>query len=232
MLSSLCVVPLWRNSTFSMHMLTRKDQWVTNNHRQPRQPRFQNQWVAKTIENTNKTKKTKIPEPMGSQSNVEKSKKTRKPRFQNQWVAKNIKKIKNNKQLSFQDQWFGFTSHWYWNLDFCWFVFCFLNGFGYPLILKSWFSCFCHKQTCLFDVTITSCTSVSMILSWPNQSHLSRGHFGSRTETHISCGKSIESLHSGGVRWCVRLVPFQIFLIPARALAARLGKCAEYSLPA
>ena len=28
MFSSLCVVSLWRNNTFSMHMLTTKDQWV------------------------------------------------------------------------------------------------------------------------------------------------------------------------------------------------------------
>ena len=37
----------------------------------PKQPRFQNQWIAETIENTNKTKKTKISEPMGSQSHRE-----------------------------------------------------------------------------------------------------------------------------------------------------------------
>ena len=37
----------------------------------PRQPRFQNQWIAKTIENTNKNKKTKISEPMGSESHRE-----------------------------------------------------------------------------------------------------------------------------------------------------------------
>ena len=33
----------------------------------PRQPRFQNQWIAKTIDNT-KNKKTKISEPMDSQN--------------------------------------------------------------------------------------------------------------------------------------------------------------------
>ena len=37
----------------------------------PRQPRFQNQWIAKTIENTKYTKKTKISEPMGSQNHRE-----------------------------------------------------------------------------------------------------------------------------------------------------------------
>ena len=37
----------------------------------PRQPRFQNQWIAKTIENTKQTKKTKISEPMGSQHHRE-----------------------------------------------------------------------------------------------------------------------------------------------------------------
>ena len=35
-----------------------------------------------------------------------------------------------------------------------------------------------HKQTCLLDVTITGCTSVSMTRSWSNLSHLSRSHFG------------------------------------------------------
>ena len=37
----------------------------------PRQPRFQNQWIAKTIENTQNNKKTKISEPMGSQNHRE-----------------------------------------------------------------------------------------------------------------------------------------------------------------
>ena len=37
----------------------------------PRQPRSQNQWIAKTIEKTNKNKKAKISEPMGSQSHRE-----------------------------------------------------------------------------------------------------------------------------------------------------------------
>ena len=37
----------------------------------PKQPRFQNQWIAKTIEKTNKNKKTKISEPMGSQNHRE-----------------------------------------------------------------------------------------------------------------------------------------------------------------
>ena len=35
----------------------------------PRQPRFQNQWIAKTIENTKQIKKTRISEPMGSKNN-------------------------------------------------------------------------------------------------------------------------------------------------------------------
>ena len=45
----------------------------------PRQPRFQNQWIAKTIKNTKRTKKTKISEPMGSQNHREynKNKKTK-----------------------------------------------------------------------------------------------------------------------------------------------------------
>ena len=36
-----------------------------------RKPRFQNQWVAKTIEKTKQNKKTKMPEPMGSQNHRE-----------------------------------------------------------------------------------------------------------------------------------------------------------------
>ena len=43
----------------------------------PRQPRFQNQWIAKTIEKTNKYKKT---------------------RCQNQWVAKTIENTKRNRE--------------------------------------------------------------------------------------------------------------------------------------
>ena len=39
--------------------------------RKPRKPRFQHQWVAKTIEKTNKNKKTKISGPMGSQNHRE-----------------------------------------------------------------------------------------------------------------------------------------------------------------
>ena len=74
MFSSLCGVSLWRNKTFSMHMLSRKDQWVTKNHRENK-PRFQDQWVAKTMEKTkNKT------------------------RFQNQWVAKTIEKTKKTQE--------------------------------------------------------------------------------------------------------------------------------------
>ena len=37
----------------------------------PKQPRFQNQWIAKTIENTKQTKKTKISEPMGNENHRE-----------------------------------------------------------------------------------------------------------------------------------------------------------------
>ena len=33
-MQSLCVVSPWRNNTFSMHMLTRRDQWVTQDHRE------------------------------------------------------------------------------------------------------------------------------------------------------------------------------------------------------
>ena len=65
----------------------------------PRQPRFQNQWIAKTIENTKQTKKTKISEPMGSENHREYKTKTR---FQNQWVTKTIENTKKTK--IFQDQ--------------------------------------------------------------------------------------------------------------------------------
>ena len=57
MFSSLCVVSLWRNSTVSMHILTRKDQWVTKHHRE-----------------NNNNKKTKIPVSMGSQHHKENNK--------------------------------------------------------------------------------------------------------------------------------------------------------------
>ena len=76
----------------------------------PKQPRFQNQWIAKTIENTKQTKKTKISEPMGSQNHREYQTKTRKPRFQNQWVTKTIENTKNNKtsgsMILVHDHWF------------------------------------------------------------------------------------------------------------------------------
>ena len=57
-----------------MHMLTRKDQWVTKTVNKTKKQRFQNQWVAKTIEKTKKTKKTKMSEPMGSQNHRENKK--------------------------------------------------------------------------------------------------------------------------------------------------------------
>ena len=34
------------------------------------------------------------------------------------------------------------ATHWSWNIGFLVVCFCFLNGFGYPLILESWLSCF------------------------------------------------------------------------------------------
>ena len=50
-----------------------------------RKPRFQNQWVAKTIEKTKQNKKTKISEPMGNQNHREnKQNTTNKTRLQDQ----------------------------------------------------------------------------------------------------------------------------------------------------
>ena len=117
----------------------------SQNHReykkQTRKPRFQNQWVAKTIENTKKHQKTKISEPMGSQNHREYQHKLRTPRFQNQWVTKTIENTKNNKnKQDFRINGSGSRSL---VLKSCFFVcFCILDGFRYPLVLKSWFSRF------------------------------------------------------------------------------------------
>ena len=51
----------------------------------------------------------------------------------------------------------------------------------------------------------------------------------SRAEAHTGFGKASNRYTLVGL--CVRLVQLQIFHIPASALAARLGKCAEHSLP-
>ena len=46
----------------------------------PKQPRSQNQWIAKTIDNT-KNKKTKSSEPMGSQNHREYQKKQQQKQY-------------------------------------------------------------------------------------------------------------------------------------------------------
>ena len=65
-----------------------QNQWIAKAIENTKQKtinlRFQNQWVAKTIEKTNKTKKTKISEPMGNQSHREYTKK-QTTKFQDQW---------------------------------------------------------------------------------------------------------------------------------------------------
>ena len=102
--------------------------------------------ITKSIEKTNKNKKTKISEPMGNQNHRE-----------------------NQKEIRCQDQWFWFTiidtdilflfvfsiacyplvmKYWFS------YLFGFLDGFGYPLVLKYclfllfWFSLwFCLSQS-------------------------------------------------------------------------------------
>ena len=127
MFSSLCVVSLWRNNTFSKHMLTRTDQWVTKHHwankNNTRKPRFQDQWVAKTIEKTEQNKNTKISEPMDSQNHGENNKQTPKNKISEPMVVN--------------------PNHWSRNLDFLNLLFGFLDGFGCPLVLKSWLSYCC-----------------------------------------------------------------------------------------
>ena len=57
----------------------------SQNHREfkkkTRKPRFQNQWVAKTIENTQTNKTTKISEPMGNENHREYQKQQQKQDF-------------------------------------------------------------------------------------------------------------------------------------------------------
>ena len=97
MFSNVCVVSLLRNNTFSMPVLTRKDPWVTKNHRENQttkqtKTRFQYQWVAETIEKTTKNKQ-------------------HKQLFQYQWVSKTIEKTKRHIKITrFQYQCFGFTT--------------------------------------------------------------------------------------------------------------------------
>ena len=67
----------------------------------PRQPRFQNQWIAKTIENTNKNKKTKISEPMGSQNHREYKKEIKKSEPMGN---ENHREYKKQQKTQFQDQ--------------------------------------------------------------------------------------------------------------------------------
>ena len=140
MFSSLCVVSLWRNSTFSMHMLTRKDQWDSPNHREnqatTRKPRFQDQWVTKTIEKTEQYIHiyiyiyiyiNKISGPMGSQSHRENKQQqnTNKMsgsmiRVHNHWSWNHVLFIC---VLVFS---MVLATHWSWNLGF--------------LVLLLWFS--------------------------------------------------------------------------------------------
>ena len=106
-----------------------------------RKLRFQDQWVTKTIENTNKNKHTKILEPMIVN--------------QNHWSWNRVLFV-----LFLYALWFSlpigteilvvlfvfvfsmvFVTHWFWNLGFLVCV-CILDGFGYPLILESWLSWF------------------------------------------------------------------------------------------
>ena len=125
----------------------------------PRKPRFQNQCAAKTIEKTNnKNRKTKISEPMGSQNHRENNnnKKTKISVPMGNNNHRENQQTKTNKMsgsmVLVHDQWFwnlvfvcfgfvfsmAFVTHWFWNLGF---LRCcgFLDGFGYPLVLKSWF---------------------------------------------------------------------------------------------
>ena len=69
---------------------------------------------------------------MGNKQLSRQPNKTRKPRFQDQWVAKAIEKAKNNIRMN------GCEPEPL-ILNFC--LLCFLDGFGCPLVLKSWFSC-------------------------------------------------------------------------------------------
>ena len=62
--------------------VNQKGSMGNQNHRENKKTRFQNQWVAKTIEKTSNT---------------------RKPLFQNQWVAKTIERTKQNKKTKISE---------------------------------------------------------------------------------------------------------------------------------
>ena len=109
----------------------------------PRKPRFQNQCVAKTKETT-KTKQTKRRfQNQWVAKTIEKTTKTRKPRFQNQWVTKPQRKQTKTNKHNFRINDSGSRSLVLKSCFFCFVFVCFLYGFRYPLVLKSWFSCFC-----------------------------------------------------------------------------------------
>ena len=76
---------------------------------------------------------------MGSQNHRENQQQPRNPRFQNQWVAKTIEKTKQtNKKQDFRIN--DSDSRSLILISFC--LFGFLDGFGYPLVLKSCFFLF------------------------------------------------------------------------------------------
>ena len=154
----------WRNSTLSMHIFSRKDQWVTNKHRnnknQIRKPRFQDQWVAKihqenpkettfqdqwiatTIEKTRQIKKHKMSRPMGSQSHWEKQQNQTHQNFRIDDSGSQPLVLKSCFVLTVVVLSMALAAHWSWNLGFL--VMSLktnVYGSGYPWILESWFSC-------------------------------------------------------------------------------------------
>ena len=83
-------------------------------NRKTRKPRFQNQWVAKTIENTQKQQPSKISEPMGNENHRE---------YNKQRQQKKDFRINDSGSRSLVL-----------NYCFCLFLFGILDGFGYPII--------------------------------------------------------------------------------------------------
>ena len=123
-----------------------------------RKPRFQNQWVAKTFENTKTTKKTKISEPMGNENHREYKTNQKYQDFRTNDREPESLILKSCFCFCILDgcryplvlkSWFSclfvfsmvLATHWFWNLGFLG-LFGILDGFGYPLILESWLSWF------------------------------------------------------------------------------------------
>ena len=117
--------------------------------------------ISQTISKTNENQRDPSVKTTGKWTTIEETNKTIKSSFQDQCVAtkhrgnqpkqehqdfringyqKPSRKLNNNKTTKISGPMVVTQNHWSWNLGFL-FVLCFIDGFRYPLILTSWFSC-------------------------------------------------------------------------------------------